>query len=329
MLTFIQNIFIIAQITILLHSIAMKAMILAAGLGTRLRPLTNEIPKPMVPVVGIPNIERILLHLRDQGISDVAVNLHYQPEPLMAHLGDGDRWNTKITYFHEPDILGTGGGIKNMLPAMGDETFVVVNGDVLFMPPLAPLVKRHKNSGAMASMIVRKNADAEKLGAVGLDNTGRVKRLVWAGDKSLTKLHMFTGMHIIEPQLHKLLPDMGCIVRQTYIPMVEQNKKLHGIVEEHFFCDLGTPADYLNVNLKLARGDLSLPAFSPPPDGNFIPPSVVKENGAVIQNSVLGQNVRIGTNAKVTKCVVMDNAVITEDVDRKIILANGTQMDTQ
>ncbi|MBN2340914.1 MAG: NDP-sugar synthase [Deltaproteobacteria bacterium] len=304
----------------------MKAMILAAGLGTRLRPLTNDIPKPMVPVLGIPNIERIVLHLREQGITDFAVNLHYCPEPLRAYMGDGSRLGVHIEFFYEPEILGTGGGIRNMLSHMGTEPCIVVNGDVLFMPRIEPLVAAHQRSGALASMVVRKSSDAEALGAVGLDADGRVNRLVWAGDQQNTNVYMFTGMHIVEPTLVERLPENGCIVRQCYIPMVEHDDALFGIVENTFFCDLGTPSDYLEAHLQIARGEVSLPGFVPQKDGNVISPSTQIAESAIVENSVIDDHVRVEKNIRVKDSVVMAGAVVTDNVTRKIVLSDGTEM---
>lgn len=306
----------------------MKAMILAAGLGTRLRPLTNDIPKPMVPLLGVPNIERIIVHLRSQGITEFAVNLHYCPTPLQAYLGDGNQLDVHIEYFHESTILGTGGGIKNMLPYMGDDTFIAVNGDVMFMPQLKPLLKIHNNSCAVASMVIRPAANAETLGAVGIDESGRVKRLVWVGDKTISPLYMFTGMHILSPQIHEHLPDNGCIVKKTYIPMVEQNGQLNGIVDNTYFCDLGTPEDYLNASLKIARGELELPGFTSAPSGNVIAQNAIIEDGAILKNVIVGQQVQIKSNVTLTESIVMAHAVVSHNESRKIILSNGTKMNT-
>lgn len=280
----------------------------------------------MVPLAGIPNIEWILRHLKNQGITEFAINLHYCPKPLQTYLGDGSRFSVHIEYFHEPEILGTAGGIKNMIPAMDDETFIVVNGDVLFMPHLPSLINCHKKSGALASMVVRPADNAEALGAVGLNHTGQVRRLVWAGDQNIDELYMFTGMHIIEPSLRQQLPDKGCIVRSTYIPMVEQNGPIAGIIEDSAFRDLGTKGDYLDANLQIASGNIALPGFTPRPDDNIIHETVMQANGATVENSVIGENVIIESNIHVRQSIVMAGAVIKEDICRKIILSDGTVM---
>lgn len=305
----------------------MKAIILAAGLGTRLRPLTLQIPKPMVPVAGVPNIERIVRHLRSQGISEFAINLHHCPEPLKAHLGDGGWLNVAIEWFHEPEILGTGGAIRNMIGAMGKETFIVVNGDVVFMPDIAPLLEAHRTSGAIASMIVKKAISDEAPGTVGLDTSRRVRRLLWAGDSTNEDLYMFTGMHLIEPRIAPYLPHSGCIVRQGYIPMLENADGIFGIPRQEYFCDLGTAADYLNANLKIATGDIPLPGFVPAGNGCIISPSATFGRGAAVENSIIGDNAHIGSDIRVSRSIVMPDAMVKENIHQQIVLADGTRMD--
>ena len=305
----------------------MKAMILAAGLGTRLRPLTENIPKPMVPVAGVPNIERIIVHLRNQGIVDFAVNLHHCPEPLKAHLKTGAHLGVDITYFEEPHILGTGGGIKNMLPHMGDDTFVVVNGDMLFMPEIAPIEKAHKSAATMASMVLSKSDDAKNPGNVGLNKLRQVKRLRAAGDKSINDLYVFTGMHIVDPHIAERLPDKGCIVGETYVPMVENGETILGIVSDDAFTDLGTPADYLDANLAIAKGDILLPGFKPQPNQSIIDDTVEIGRGVTLKNCIIGKNATVGSEIRVIESIVMADAVVKTNIRRKIVLADGTHMD--
>ncbi|MBN2529679.1 MAG: NDP-sugar synthase [Deltaproteobacteria bacterium] len=301
----------------------MKAMILAAGLGTRLRPITNDMPKPMIPVAGIPNIERLIIHLRDEGIAQFAVNLHYCPQPLMTWLGDGRRLNVEICYFIEKNILGTGGGIRNMLTHVGNDTCIVVNGDVLFMPPIARIVKRHRESGALASMIIRPT-DTQEQGTVALSKSGRVKKLRPVGDTPGNQPYMFTGMHVIEPQMGELLPASGCIVRQTYAAMVKRRDALYGIVDDGDFRDLGTPADYLDVHLKILLGEIRLPGFIPPKGGNLIAQSATLHPGASVENSVVGENASIGANIKIKNSIVMAETVVGANLLGQIAMPSGT-----
>src|SRR5512137_1319441 len=228
----------------------MRAMILAAGLGTRLRPLTEHTPKPALPVVDVPNIVRTIAHLRRSGITEIVVNLHHCPEVLRALLGDGAAFGVSIAYSEErPEILGTGGGIRRARALLGDRTFCVVNGDALFAPDLAAALAAHRSSGAIATMIVRRDADAERLGPVGLDGGNRVRRLIDAGkERTGLEVYMFTGVHVLEPEIFALLPESGCIVRGAYMPLVLRLGPIGAHVESGTFCDLGTPRTYLDAN---------------------------------------------------------------------------------
>ncbi|MBW2277833.1 MAG: NDP-sugar synthase, partial [Deltaproteobacteria bacterium] len=249
----------------------MRAMILAAGFGTRLRPLTEKVPKPLVPVVGKPNIVRTIEHLRGFGVTEIVINLHHLPQAIREALGDGAAWGVSIAYSAEPRILGTGGGIKQALPLLGDETFLVVNGDALFAPDIDAALRAHRRHGALATLVLREDPEADNFGAVGLDDSDRVRRLVWAGDpESGPRSLMFTGVHLLEPAIASRLPDDGCIVRQTYAPLVEDGAPVFGTTDDGYFCDLGTPQRYLEANLTLVTGREHLPRLEPPQDGIYL-----------------------------------------------------------
>jgi NDP-sugar pyrophosphorylase family protein len=308
----------------------MRAMILAAGFGTRLRPLTERIPKPLVPVVGKPNIVRTVEHLRRFGITEIAVNLHHLPEAIRALLGDGSSLGVHIAYSHEPRILGTGGGIKKALPLLGDETFVVVNGDALFAPDLAAALRVHRRSGALATLVVRQDPGAEAFGAVGIDDEGRIRRLVWAGDPAAASRHlMFTGVHLLEPEIAARLPDEGCIVRQTYAPLVGDRAPLFGAVDDGYFCDLGTPERYLEANLALVTGRERLPGLEPPSDGVYLGSEVQVGDGCRIgPGVVIGDRARLAPGIRVARAVVLETAEVTSDTYGAIVAPGGLSITT-
>ncbi len=306
----------------------MKAIILAAGLGTRLRPLTDNIPKPLVPVANTPNIIHIIKHLKNADITDITINLHYKPKPLQKLLNNGSDLGVKIKYSIEKNILGTGGGIKKMLKNSNHERTVVINGDALFMPDIKTLIQKHHKSKAVASMIVHTDKNAEKLGAVGVDGNGIVRRLVYAGDKTIDTVYMFTGMHILEPGIIDLLPENGCIVRNTYIPMVkQQSEDLFAIPDNSYFCDLGTPGDFLNANIQIAKGELKLPIDVNPHNTVITGKNVTAGQNCSLHNSVIGSNVTIEDNVSISDCVVINNATVTSDIKNSIILKNNSIME--
>jgi NDP-sugar pyrophosphorylase family protein len=288
----------------------MRAMILAAGLGTRLKPITDELPKPLVPVVGIPNIVRIITHLKRSGIFEIVINTHHLPHLLEQALGNGSRYGVAIAYSSEKEILGTGGGIKQALPLLGDQTFVVINGDALFTPDIPMVLELHKKQTGLATLLVREDPDSDTYGTVGLDKKGQIRKLVWAGDEGqVVKNYMFTGVHILEPDIAMHLPDQGCIVRKTYIPMLDQGLALNGVPADGYFCDLGTPERFLQANIDLVTGQRTITGYHAEKSGIYVGKHVT-----------LGKNCRLGPGA-----IVCDHAVIAEDIsiERAVVFAGA------
>jgi NDP-sugar pyrophosphorylase family protein len=157
----------------------MNAMILAAGKGTRLHPVTETVAKPMVPIGGRPVLEHTMRWLRDHGVRRVAVNLHHRPESVRGHFGDGSGFGVEIRYSEEPELLGTAGGVKRM-EAFFDDPFLVVYGDVLTDLDLGALAACHRSRGAVAhaTLVLDQRADAAQCGVVELDADGRIRRFV-------------------------------------------------------------------------------------------------------------------------------------------------------
>jgi NDP-sugar pyrophosphorylase family protein len=308
----------------------MRAMILAAGLGTRLEPITDEIPKPLVPVLGVPNIVRIIQRLKRADIFEIVINTHWLGEVLEAYLGDGGSLGVEIAYSREEILLGTGGGIKKALPLLGDDPFLVVNGDALFAPDFERAAAFHRASGAVATMVVRRDPDADKYGAVGLDRDGVVRQLVWAGDASIVdERFMFTGMHVLDPDIGDRLPDRGCIVRETYIPMLEKGVPFVGLPEDGYFCDLGTPSRYLEANQKLARGDEILADVEAPKNGVYIGQDALLGEGCrLLPGTVLGDRVSVAPGTTLENTVVFEGAKIREDLTSAIVTSRGTVVRT-
>src|SRR5207247_3525289 len=153
-------------------------MVLAAGRGTRLRPLTDTTPKPLLPVAGRPFLEHILEFLRAGGIREVVLNLHHLGRRIEEHLGDGARFGLRLRYSWENPILDTGGGIKRAEPLLAGEPFVVVNGDSLLELHLEDVVAFHQARGALATMVVRPDPEAACYGLIELETDDRVRRVV-------------------------------------------------------------------------------------------------------------------------------------------------------
>ena len=243
-------------------------MILAAGLGSRLGVLTDERPKPLLPICDVPVIRYAIALLAGHGIRELIVNLHHLGELIEAELGSGADQGVRIRYSREaPHILGTGGGMKHAL-AQGlldaDQPFVAVNGKIVFDLDLGAVLAQHHESRALATLVVRADPEARRWGAIGVRD-GRVVSILPAAAEPGVSEHMFTGVQVIEPALLRRLPDgEACILRQGYIPALAAGEHLAAYVAPGYFQEHSTPARYLEGNLNLLGGRVTLP-YAPGP----------------------------------------------------------------
>ncbi len=224
----------------------MKALILAAGEGTRLRPLTLTCPKPMLPVDGTPLLVYIFRWLRGQGISEVAINLHYLPQVVTGYLGDGSRFGVVITYSPEDPILGSAGAAKK-LEEYFDSTFLVVYGDMLVDVDLAPLVDLHRRSGAELTAGLMPTDDPASKGIVHLDAGGRVERFVEKPKPGEIEGNLASaGIYLVEPSVLRRVPagsyyDFG----HDLVPqLLSEGSPVFGRLLEGYLLDIGTPESY-------------------------------------------------------------------------------------
>jgi len=241
-------------------------MVLAAGLGTRLRPLTEEVPKALLPVAGRPLIHYPLLLLKRYGITEIVINLHHHGNKIVEALGDGGAMGLRLHYSPEPTILGTGGGIKQARQLLGGGTFLVMNSDILIDLNLDKVVEFHHRRKSTVSMVVRSDPEAARYGAIELDAQDRIRTIVGRGGHAAGALRqfMFTGVHILEPSVFDAIPGQGfSSITDVYIAMLQRSEKLFGYVMRGAWMDLGTPERYQEANRLLEAGRLKLPYLKP------------------------------------------------------------------
>jgi mannose-1-phosphate guanylyltransferase len=181
----------------------MKALILAAGFGTRLQPLTNELPKPLFPVFNEPILEHTLHFLSSHGIKEIAINLHHRPEKIIDYFGNGKDFGVTLHYSKEEKILGTAGGIKKLQSFFQDETFLVVNSDVFADINLNDVLKFHKEKKSKLTLVVRQDTNMEKYESIQRVEEGRIVHFLGTDIKNsdpATQV-MFTGIQIMEPDI--------------------------------------------------------------------------------------------------------------------------------
>jgi NDP-sugar pyrophosphorylase family protein len=239
----------------------LKAMILAAGLGTRLRPLTSEFPKALVPLNGRPLIEYTLLILRRYQFREVIINLHHQGEKIASVLGSGSRWGMRISYSREPDILGTGGGISHVRDQLMEGPFLIINGDVLIDVDLRRVAEFHSTAHALSTLILRKDENADRWGAVEINRDSRICRIRGKPSSLETGLEkrMFTGVHLAEPRIFDYLPREGYSnIMDAYIRMLESREPVMSYTMTGYWQDIGTVDRYRSAEKDLGSGKVRL-----------------------------------------------------------------------
>ena len=243
----------------------MRAMVLAAGQGTRLRPLTNRMPKALVPVAGRLMIEYPLLLLRHYGIREIMINLHHFGEQIENKLGTGKQFGLEISYSEESELLDTGGGLLKAKPFLQDETFIVINTDVLIDLDLASAIAFHKHKNSAVTLILRPDPDADRYGSIDIDSSAQICRFLTTHAQSpplapVRKL-MFSGVQILEPTIFEYMagmPQKFSTTRETYPKMLAAGEALYGFRFDGFWQDLGTAERITQAEAKLARGEASL-----------------------------------------------------------------------
>ncbi len=223
----------------------MRALILAAGEGTRLRPLTADRPKPMLPVGGSPILEHLVRHLRRHGIREIAINLHYKPEAIVEHFGDGQRFDVSITYSPEAELLGSAGAARQ-LDWFFDDTFLVLYGDVLTDLNLTALVEHHHARAAAGTITLYEAEDPTRCGIVKLAHDDRVVQFVEKPPSASFGTLANAGVYVLEPSVLRAVPpgqpfDFG---HDLFPLLLEQGVPLYGYRAASYVLDIGSPERY-------------------------------------------------------------------------------------
>jgi len=319
-------------------------MLLAAGFGTRLAPLTDERPKPMLPVCGASLVRWALCQGLHHGLSRHVVNLHHLGEQIRHELDGNAAPGAEITYSPEHDILGTGGGIKAMAALMPRTTCVVANAKQINDVDLSAVLAAHRASGSLATLVVRPHPNAERWGAIAVNESGRVARMLDAEAPGVPpgQAYMFTGIQVMEPELVERIPDgMTCIVRHTYMPELQQGTPISAYIHHGYFYDHSTPGRYLQGNLNLLGGKVALP-HAPGPlagvhadagvdasasvdPGSLVGPAAQIGAGARVgPGVVIGAGATVAAGAEITDSVVWDGATISGRIHRTVVTPRST-----
>lgn len=241
----------------------MKAMVLAAGLGMRLRPLTETTPKPLLPIAGRPILVWNLLLLKRHGIADVIVNLHHLGEQIVQAIGDGSRLGMRVAYSHEPEIQGTGGGIRQAAPLLKNGPFLVLNGDTLSACDLTGLIAAHRAGKALATLALREDPEATRWGPVTVDAGSRILQINGAPPlapqaKPLSAPCMFAGIHVMAPAILDAIPPGPGSIIDVYHALLGKGLALRGWRMNGYWSDIGTRERYEQAERDAVEGRLAI-----------------------------------------------------------------------
>jgi NDP-sugar pyrophosphorylase family protein len=296
----------------------MKAMILAAGYGERLWPLTCDRTKPALPVLGKPLVGYVAEYLAKHGVEDVIVNLHHQPESVRSALGDGRQFGVRLQYVHEPVILGTSGALDNARQLLEGDTFVVVNGKLITDLDLKAALETHRQRKALATLVLLRNPKHERFSVVETSD-GLVSG--FGGMPSPSQQPnteaplMFTGIHILESRIFEYIPRgvFSHSVTDVYLPAMAKGERIAAHVAEGMWYELSTLRRYLDISLALLRrrGGEVYPGRNPSIDKEaevheaVLWDDVTVAKGSRVRRAVLGDGVHIPAGERVEDAVVV------------------------
>lgn len=298
--------------------VVMKAMILAAGFGTRLRPLSLGLPKALMPVGNVPVIDRVIESLKVHGVTEIVVNAHHHHQQLARHLNSGFSFGVLVQVLVERVILGTGGGIRNTEGFWDADPFIVINSDVLTDINLSEAYEYHLSHGSLATLILH---ERDPFNQVQVDSNSDI---LGFGDKSSPGRLAFTGIHIIDPDLLAHIPRaVFSDIIDCYRDLIRSGKPIKAhIVRGHYWCDIGTVESYVLANKECLRENYFLL-------GN---PVQIHDSVRLEEWAVVGDNVRIEEGVEIRRSVLWENVTVRKgrkivdsivtswnDVDRDII----------
>ena len=300
----------------------MKAMILAAGLGVRLRPLTLKKPKVLVPVANRANIDMLIAYLKSHGVQDIIVNTYYLYEQIVDYLNDNSKFGINVNTIVESQILGTGGGIKNTEDFWGKDPFIVINGDIITNINLTDAINKHIEKTSLVTLILH---DYKIFNQIKIDSNLNILDI---SSKTSFGCLAFTGIHIIDPFCLNFIPDnQFSNIINCYRKIINLGYTIKAYTSKgHYWRDLGTPKDYMLANKEALKNKPFLLA----PDSKVSSSVELKDwvvignkteigDRVIISGSVLWEGVKVKNGIKIIDSVVTSNNYVTSDLIGKII----------
>jgi mannose-1-phosphate guanylyltransferase len=285
-------------------------MLLGAGLGTRLRPITYELPKPMVPILGRPVMAHILRLLEHHGFHDVIANLHYLPDVIRDYFDDGSVFGVRLSYEHEHFLLGTAGGVRNVREFLADETFLIISGDALTDIDLGALCARHKEAGGIGTLALKPVDDPSQLGVVILGEDGRIQGFQEKPEPAEALSNLGScGIYVFEPEIFDYFPDREFVdwAQDVFPTLLERDVPLYGHEIDDYWNDVGSLRELRQGNFDALTGVVRVEV-----PGTEISSGIWAGDCSTLEGQVLmeppvyiGEDCTLGPDARLTGPVVI------------------------
>jgi mannose-1-phosphate guanylyltransferase len=291
---------------------ATDAVILVGGMGTRLRPLTQSAPKPMLPTAGVPFLTHLISRIRDAGVTHVILGTSYRPEVFEQYFGDGSAFGVDLDYVVENEPLGTAGGIRNVARALRAETVMIFNGDVLSGVDLSELLATHARTEADVTLYLTKVEDPRAFGCVPTDTSGRVTAFLEKDPNPVTD-QINAGAYIFRRSVVDSIP-VGrpvSVERETFPGLLADGALVCGHVDSAYWRDLGTPADFVAGSADLVRGFAPSSALPGPiGDALLLPGAMVDPSATVSGGATIGAGCSVAAGACIDGAVLFDGSSV-------------------
>lgn len=309
----------------------MKALFLVGGMGTRLRPLTNKIPKPMIPIMGKPLLERSILNLKSVGIKEVVLSTCYRAQYIQRYFENGEKLGMKIYHVKEDIPLGTGGAIKNAEEYF-DDTFLIFNSDILSDIDIKEFIKYHREKGADVTIAVTQVDDPSMYGVIEYDeNDYAISFKEKPQPHEVTSNFINAGAYIFEPKVLEEIP-AGRVVsveKEVFPQLIEKGYKIAVYKGCSYWIDIGTPERYLQAHMDIMSGKYRINGLNFSSKGIYKGPGCdihssvkicepvyiganvkIEENASIGANTIIGDNVRIGRGVKIMRSIIWNDVVV-------------------
>lgn len=318
----------------------MKAMIMAAGIGTRLRPLTYSVPKPMMPLANRPVLEYTLQLLKKHNITEVTINLYTAPEMITGYFGDGSSLGMKINYSVEKELMGTAGGVKKVEDFFG-ETFLVMSGDGLTDINLTEVIEFHRQKKALGTMVLKEVDTRFEYGVTMVDNENRIEKFVekpnW-GDVFCNTVN--TGIYVFQKEIFNFMPankfyDFG---HDLWPLLLEKGEKIFGYLREEYWCDIGNLNEYKKAQQSILEGKVEICLSGEKYAENvwvgketkidktaqITGPCLIGKKCQIEKNVCLGPGTTIGDYSVIKEGAILNNCILWNNVciDKNVELKN-------